>query len=42
VDAWTINDTGQMRGLLGLGVDAVITDRPAALAGVLEERGGAG
>ena len=38
VDAWTINDVGQMRRLLDLGVDAVITDRPEALAAVLEER----
>ena len=40
VDAWTINDTGQMRHLLDLGVDAVITDRPGALAGVLRGRVG--
>lgn len=38
VDVWTINDTGQMRGLLDLGVDSVMTDRPEALARVLEER----
>ena len=38
VDAWTINDPDQMRRLLDLGVDAVITDRPGVLAEVLEER----
>jgi len=42
VDAWTINDPAQMRRLLDLGVDTVITDRPGTLAGVLEERGRAG
>ncbi len=39
VDAWTINDTAEMRRLLDLGVDVVMTDRPEALAGVLAERG---
>src|ERR687893_2126561 len=28
VDAWTINDAGQMRTLLDLGVDSIMTDRP--------------
>jgi len=42
VDVWTINDPVQMHDLLDLGVDAVMTDRPEALAGVLEERGRAG
>ncbi len=42
VDVWTINDPVQMHDLLDLGVDAVMTDRPEALAGVLQERGRAG
>jgi glycerophosphoryl diester phosphodiesterase len=40
VDVWTINDAGQMRRLLDLGADAIMTDRPEALSGVLEGRGG--
>ena len=35
VDAWTINDPGEMRRLLDLGVDVVMTDRPGTLAGLL-------
>ncbi|MDQ4128114.1 MAG: glycerophosphodiester phosphodiesterase [Actinomycetota bacterium] len=38
VDAWTINDPAEMRRLLDLGVDVVMTDRPDTLAGVLAER----
>ena len=38
VDVWTINEPGEMRRLLGLGVDVIMTDRPQALADVLEER----
>jgi len=40
VDAWTINDPAEMRRLLDLGVDVVMTDRPDALATVLAQRGG--
>jgi glycerophosphoryl diester phosphodiesterase len=40
VDAWTINEPDEMRRLLDLGVDVIMTDRPEALADVLEERGG--
>ena len=40
VDAWTINDPAEMRRLLDLGVDVVMTDRPEALASVLAQRGG--
>ena len=36
VDVWTINDPGEMRRLLDLGADVIMTDRPEALAGVLE------
>lgn len=39
VDVWTIDEPGEMRSLLDLGVDAVITNRPDVLAGVLGERG---
>jgi glycerophosphoryl diester phosphodiesterase len=39
VDAWTINQPGEMRRLLDLGVDVIMTDRPETLAHVLEERG---
>lgn len=38
VDAWTINEKEQMRRLLGLGVDVIMTDRPEALAEVLGRR----
>jgi len=35
---WTINDPNRMREVLDLGADAVITDRPEALAEVLGSR----
>jgi glycerophosphoryl diester phosphodiesterase len=38
VDVWTIDDPSEMRFLLDLGVDVVMTDRPETLLGVLEER----
>jgi glycerophosphoryl diester phosphodiesterase len=38
VDAWTINDGDEMRRLLGLGVDVIMTDRPGTLAEVLQRR----
>jgi glycerophosphoryl diester phosphodiesterase len=38
VDAWTINETEEMRRLLDLGVDVIMTDRPGTLADVLEHR----
>ena len=37
VDAWTINEAGEMRRLLDLGVDSIMTDRPETLAGVLPQ-----
>jgi glycerophosphoryl diester phosphodiesterase len=40
VDVWTINDPGEMRRLLDLGVDVIMTDRPETLAGVLGGRQG--
>lgn len=36
---WTINDPEEMRCLLDLGVDGLITDRPDLLRALLEERG---
>jgi glycerophosphoryl diester phosphodiesterase len=39
VHAWTINDREQMEALLDLGVDAILSDRPALLKQVLVDRG---
>lgn len=38
VDAWTIDEPEEMRRLLDLGVDAVMTNRPETLAQVLRAR----
>jgi glycerophosphoryl diester phosphodiesterase len=38
VDVWTINDAQEMRRLLDLGVDGLMTDRPELLSKVLGER----
>ena len=38
VDAWTINKADEMRRLLEIGVDVIMTDRPDTLAEVLENR----
>jgi glycerophosphoryl diester phosphodiesterase len=38
VDVWTINQADEMRRLLDLGVDVIMTDRPGMLAEVLENR----
>jgi glycerophosphoryl diester phosphodiesterase len=38
VDAWTINQADEMRRLLDLGVDVIMTDRPGTLADVLKNR----
>lgn len=37
VNTWTVNEPAQMRRLIGLGVDAIITDRPDVLSGLLTE-----
>jgi glycerophosphoryl diester phosphodiesterase len=39
VHVWTINDADEMRRLLDLGVDGIMTDRPDVLKDVLSERG---
>ncbi|RAH36773.1 glycerophosphodiester phosphodiesterase family protein [Halomonas sp. SL1] len=36
--AWTVNDPARMSRLIDLGVDGIITDRPAALRRLLTER----
>jgi glycerophosphoryl diester phosphodiesterase len=38
VHVWTIDDRATMTGLLELGVDGIMTDRPSLLKEVLEER----
>jgi glycerophosphoryl diester phosphodiesterase len=39
VHVWTIDDAATMRRLLDLGVDGIMTDRPAVLKQVLQDRG---
>jgi glycerophosphoryl diester phosphodiesterase len=39
VAVWTVNEPPEMERFLDLGVDAIITDRPDTLRGVMESRG---
>lgn len=39
VHVWTIDDADEMAQLIELGVDGIMTDRPAVLEGVLQDRG---
>ena len=39
VHVWTINDAGEMRRLLDMGVDGIMTDEPELLREVMIERG---
>jgi len=40
VDVWTINDAAEMRRLLDLGVDVIMTDSPELLESLLRDRRG--
>ena len=42
VHAWTIDDAAEMRQLIAMGVDGIMTDRPTVLAAVLGDKPSAG
>jgi glycerophosphoryl diester phosphodiesterase len=39
IHVWTVDDSADMKRLVDLGVDGVMTDRPSVLAALLERRG---
>lgn len=39
VNVWTVNEAAEMKRLLDLGVDGIITDRPDLVLQILQERG---
>jgi glycerophosphoryl diester phosphodiesterase len=39
VHVWTVDDPGECAAMLDLGVDGIMTDRPAMLRELLEKRG---
>jgi len=39
VHVWTIDEPEEMRRLLALGIDGIMTDRPSVLASVLRAEG---
>jgi glycerophosphoryl diester phosphodiesterase len=41
IHVWTINDANEMRRLIRLGVDGIVTDKPDLLIKVIEEESGA-
>jgi glycerophosphoryl diester phosphodiesterase len=42
INTWTVDEPEEMRRLIGLGVDGIITDRPDVLRAVIQEEGSDG
>lgn len=40
VHAWTIDDEAEMRSLIGMGIDGIITDRPTMMRRIVDELAG--